>query len=341
MTIMIVSFTPKEIIFVSDTYRYFLKEGTTEDVLNHKLEIDHTNLKDHIESYETNCPKIHEGLICGGDGRFSDIIKDKNTPEQIIERLKHKGKLNAYWSCHIGELGKLTSIIYKNGEIETQEQTTDNIWFDSFALEIKEIFFKKYIAQFYMANTQEKIKIINEFFKEITALFNGLAGGTPQIAILNEKGFNYITTQNFTAYSLNWMPEKIETALATDFSWSSTEWTDILELPFTCDSKMLLFIHAYVHGFIFNNTGNPATIHRVHYLTLDGNGLPVTDCVIGGYCPNQSQFNAPYSVHTVAIVEKGSHTIKIRMRAMLANTTAWAFDRRLSILKGFYQGGTT
>jgi hypothetical protein len=147
--------------------------------------------------------------------------------------------------------------------------------------------------------------------------------------------------QDFTAYSFNWMPEKIETELATDFSWSSTEWTDILELSFECESKMLLFIHAYTNGNVFNATGSAGTVNKAHYLTIDGNSVPATDCIIGGYCPNNAQFSAPYSVHAVAIVEKGSHTLKIRMRAMVANTTAWAFDRRLTIIKGFYQGGTS
>jgi len=336
---MIVSFTPKEILFASDSFRYYLKEGTVEDVLSHKLEINHTNLKDHIETYETNCSKIHEGLICGGDGRFSDIITEgKNTPEQIIERLKRKGKLNAYWSCHVGELGKLTNITYKNGEIETKEQTTDNIWFDSFSPEIKEIFFKKYIMQFYLANTQEKIKIIHEFFKEITTLFNGLAGGTPQIAILNENGFNYIIPQNFTAYSLNWMPEKIETASATDYSWSSQTYTTILQLDFECESTMLLLILAHCHVW----SGLDREVVDVR-LTLDDVELNDSRIYLGSTDPISASANLYdcYSVHSVRIVVKGSHSLKLQMASGTTNFhTIYAKTRRLSIIKSFYQGGT-
>jgi len=340
---MIVSFTPKEILFASDRFRYYLKEGTVEDVLSHKLEINHTNLKDHIETYETNCSKIHEGLICGGDGRFSDIITEgKNTPEQIIERLKRKGKLNAYWSCHVGELGKLTNITYKNGEIETKEQTTDNIWFDSFSPEIKEIFFKKYIMQFYLANTQEKIKIINEFFKEVTALFGGTAGGVPQIATLNEKGFQWITTQNFTTYSLNWMPEKIETEASDEQSWAQTSWTPILELGFTCESTMLCFIHAYVRGSCTNiGSGNLIGENRL-ILELDGTNIETTFGIIGfAWLVPNGLIRGTYCPHTVAIIQKGMHTLKIKMRTLSTDIVAYAVDRRLSVIKGMYQGGTT
>jgi hypothetical protein len=347
---MIVAFTPKETLFVSDTFRYYLKEGTSEDVLDHRLEINHSNLKEHVEHYETDCPKIHKvtgntGLICGGDGRFSDIPEGlnegENTVTQILQRLKRKGNINAYWSCHIAQLGKLTSIIYKNGEIETTEQTTDNIWFDSFAPEIKEIFFKKYINFFYLATTQEKIKIINEFFKEVTALFGGLAGGKAEIAILNEQGFQWVRSQNFTAYSMNWCPEKIETESAVDIAISDTFFTDILELPFECESTMLLFISAYVNGYIYNNSANPAAMYKVHRLLLDGNYVPVTYCTIGGYCLSASHLDAPYSIHTVAIVVKGSHVLKIQMCAVQINSIAYAIQRRLTILKGFYQGGST
>jgi hypothetical protein len=343
---MIVSFTPKETVFISDTFRYYLKHGTIENVLNHTLEINHNNLKEHIETYETDAPKIHRitkniALICGGDGRFSDISEGlnecENTATQILQRLKRKGKLGAYWSCHIPQLGKLTSITYKNGEIETQEQTTDNIWFDSFAPEIKEIFFKKYINLFYLATTQEKIKIINEFFKEVTTLFNGLAGGTPQIAILNEKGFQQLTTQNFTTYALNWCPEKIETTATSQSAWSSTNWTDVLELAFECESTMLCIGFAHADAGLFHS-GSTQFNDTNWELTLDGNAVPATYAYLGGM---GEQWEGMYSAHVVLIVAKGSHTLRMRMRAAFVGVTAYARHRRLTILKGFYQGGAT
>lgn len=349
MTIIGVAFTPKETFCFSDRLRYYLTENTAEDVLNHRLEIDHTNLKEHIESYETNAPKIHKitkniALVSGGDGRFTDIIEGlntrKNTVTQILQRLKRKGKLNAYWNCHIAQLGKLTSIRYKNGEIELKEQTTDNIWFDSFAPEIKEIFFKKYINFFYLATTQEKIKIVNEFFKEVTELFGGLAGGKAEIAILNEQGVQWIRTQNFTTYASNWCPEKIETVSTTVYAWSSTDWTDILSLQFECESSMLALIFGYAY---FNYTNNESQNVKGASFRLLMDDVQITGTMgeTSSLVPTGGLLYGTYHIHTVAIKEKGTHVLKLQTRALTTYNSVGVYDRRLSILKGFYQGGTT
>lgn len=202
---MIVSYTPDEILFASDTFRYYLKSDTVKAVLEHTLEINHKNFKEHIEKIEFNKPKIHKitrntGLIAGGDGRLNDVIqnlnKRKNIPKQIMERLEQYDH-EAFWSCHVATVRKgkvqLTSIFYKNGKITTKQHIKDNISLDSFAPEMKDIFFKKYVMQFYISNTQEKIKILNEFFNEITELFNKLAGGNPKIAKIDSEGFKWIS----------------------------------------------------------------------------------------------------------------------------------------------------
>jgi hypothetical protein len=240
----------------------------------------------------------------------------------------------------VAQLGKLTSITYKNGEIETKEQTTDNIWFDSFAPEIKEIFFKKYINLFYLASTQEKIKIINEFFKEVTELFGGLAGGKAEIAVLNDQGFQWIRSQNFTTYSMNWCPEKIETSLATDVAWSSNAYTTILTLDnIQCESTMLLLIFAHCH--VWSGLDREIVDIRV---TLDDTELPESRMYLGTTDPISASANLYdcYSMHSVAIVPKGSHSLKLQIAAYSTNIhTVYAKRRRLSVLKGFYQGGTT
>lgn len=96
---MIVSYTPKEILFASDSFRYYLKPDTVQAVLEHQLEINRTNFKENIERIERNAPKIHKitrniGLCCGGDGTFNGIVqnlnKRKSIPKQIMERLKQK-----------------------------------------------------------------------------------------------------------------------------------------------------------------------------------------------------------------------------------------------------------
>jgi hypothetical protein len=142
-------------------------------------------------------------VCCGGDGEFSDVIeglnKRKNIPKQILQRLKQK-KLDrkAFWSCHIARFNKnknkveLCSIFYENGEIRTRENIKDNIEFSSFAPEMKDIFFKKYVMGFYLANTQEKIRILHEFFTEISKLYNNQAGGKLLVANVTEKGFKWL-----------------------------------------------------------------------------------------------------------------------------------------------------
>jgi len=354
MTIMIVSFTPKEILFASDSFRYFLKEGTTEDVLKHTLEIDRTNLKDHIETYETNCPKIHKitktcGLIAGGDSRFSDIIEGlntrKNITKQIMERLQQKGKLTAFWSCHIGRFRKgkaeLTSIVYEKGSINVKESVQDNISFDSFAPEMKDVFFKKYVYPFYLSDLKCKITILNEFFTEITQLFNGLAGGTPIIAKIDKDGFRWIAkpktshTQNFTTYSLNFMPEKIETQSTTQYAWSSSDETTILSLSFEGDSTMLLLILADCQLSCYD------PVFAGVKLYLDGVLLDDTVAQIGVTHLTAPYWYSNYSVHSVQIVTKGSHTLIMKFRSSVTNYYVYADARRLSILKSFYQGGTT
>lgn len=207
MTIMIVSYTPKQILFASDTFRYYLKPDTVKAVLEHTLEINHTNFKEHIETIEFNKSKIHRitrnvGLCCGGDGTFSDIIqnlnKRKSITKQILKRLKQKQcDHKAFWSCHVATVRKgkvqLTSIFYKNGKITTKQHTKDNIEFSSFTPEMKDIFFKKYVMLFYISNIKQKIQVVNEFFNEITELFNNLAGGEPKIAKIDSEGFQWIS----------------------------------------------------------------------------------------------------------------------------------------------------
>jgi len=351
MTILIVSFTPKEILFASDTFRYQLTENTSNAILNHTLEIDEHNLNDHIESYETDQPKIHKitrtiGLICGGDERFLDVIeglnKRKNIAKQILQRVQQKGKIKAFWGCHIGRVhnGKitLTSVIYESGKITINDHTKEDVTLDSFAPEMKKRF---PFMVFYLANTQEKITVINEFFKETTARYGGLAGGTPQIATLNENGFQWIHPHNFTGYSLNWMPEKIETMASSELAWSSQDWTDILSLGFECESTMLCIILIDARGSIKKDAGT-AEANAEYRLLLDGNYMSGTFGWIGKveFTVNEI-LHGHYSMHTVAIVPKGSHTLTMQMIANIGGSTARAYDRRLTIIKGFYQGGTT
>jgi hypothetical protein len=362
MTILPISYTPTQIVLASDMFGYWLKKGVLEEVLNQKLQITHENLKECVERIERDRPKIHRltknmAVCCGGDSSFSDIIQNLNTrkdvPKQILARLKNK-KLNAFWTCHIPKFNKktgkceLTDIVYDRGTVKTKENTQDNISFDSFALETKDLFFKKYVMAFYVGNTEEKTKVIQEFFSEITELFQGDAGGQAVIAKIDKDGFKWIVkpkqsrAQNFTAYSHNWCPEKIETTATTEYAWSDQTFTVVLELSFECESTMLLFISAFAAGQIKNvSLADWSMCLANFHLKIDGSFVATTEALLGSPLQQGKKFLASYSTHSVAILPKGSHTLQLCMRAEYSGTTAYCTSRRLTIMKGFYQGGAT
>lgn len=135
------------------------------------------------------------------------------------------------------------------------------------------------------------------------------------------------TFQDFTGYSYNWCPEKLETMSATTVSWTSGSWTDILTLNVECESTMLLLIFAHCHCY---NATATAVVHR---LNIDD--VPLTDTYVEHY----SRGN--YSVHSVKIATKGSHHIDMTMALGGAGGTVYGYERRVTVLKSFYQGGTT
>jgi hypothetical protein len=355
MTINIIGFTPTEIIFASDEKRYYPKKDVVEKTLSGEIQIDHKNLREYIAEIETDVPKIRQlgkstALIYGGTGDFLDVIEGlnehENISDQITERLKCKEKITAYWNCHVAQLGKLTTIIYKNGEIETKEQVTENIWLSSFVPEVKDIFFKRYITAFYLGDTEEKTAVLQEFFKEITELFHGDVGGLPVIARISKDGFEWIVKPKvlpfacFTGYSNNWCPEKLETMSTTSLSWSSTDWTNVLDLQFECESTMLIVAFAFMDTEMYR--ASAGSLFGFVKLTLDDVDLPATQAVLyedGGN--GLTAFEVPVHIHTVFTALKGVHHLKIAMRVYSSSYTIWGYSRRLSILKGFYQGGTT
>lgn len=360
MTVLVVSYTASEIVLVSDEFKYVLKNGVLGDVLSRKLEITHTNLNEHVERIERDSFKIHPltqnmALCCSGDTSFSDIIQDLNVCEdvsvQILARLQNKN-LNAFWTCHIAKFNEqtgkaeLTSIIYDRGTIKTKESTQGNISLDSFAPETADLFFKKYVMDFYISNTEEKVKIIQEFFKEITEIFDGNAGGIPIIAKIDKDGFRWVSrpkllpVQNFTNYSSTWCPEKLETLSTTSVSWSSTDWTNVLDLQFECESTMLIVAFAFMDTELYR--ASAGSLFGYVKLTLDDVDLPATQTAIyedGG--TGLTAFEVPVHIHTVFTAPKGIHHLKIAMCVYSSSYTIWGFARRLSVLKGYYQGGTT
>jgi len=135
--------------------------------------------------------------------------------------------------------------------------------------------------------------------------------------------------QDFTAYSFNWMPEKIETVSTTQIAWSSSDFTTILELSFECESTMMCLIFSSCH---FQNQPNYQMDWQV---TLDDVTLDSTFQIAGDI------LYIAQGTHFVKIVEKGSHTLKLQMRRASGSGVIYATTRRLTILKSFYRGGTT
>jgi hypothetical protein len=359
MTIAITFFSKNEILLVSDQFRYLLKENVVKDTLTHKLEVTHKNFEECVQSIYHDAPKIfrfgkNTGIIAVGDSRFSSILttlnKRGNIRKQVLEELK-KRKQEGFWCCRIGkynmkkEQAEMVTITYENGKVNIIEHDQDNIGFDSFSPEMKDVFFKKYATIFYIGNTEEKSMVVKEFFDEISKLYNNNAGGQAVIAKIDKDGFAWIIKPkqsnfaNFTTYAYNWCPEKIETQSTTEVAWSQQAYTIVLELTFECESTMLLLILAHAQGRLYStDAGHKGFSFR---LTLDDTELPDTVMRFIGYHSAGNYRQDNYSVHNVAIKTKGSHSLKLQMYTESSNCILYTYGRRLSILKGFYQGGTT
>jgi len=173
------------------------------------------------------------------------------------------------------------------------------------------------------------------FLAALTPIFTGYVDGWQFHA-----GDQIPAFQDFTAYSFNWCPEKIETSLATDTSWSSDTWTTVLTLPFDCDSTMLCLVFVYAQSQVVRPTEGIAIAY--FRLLLDDSEMPITNGWIGSnQCHANQQLTGDYSLHTIAIVVKGTHNIKLQMKCYASSMIVYAYNRRLSVLKGFYNGGTT
>jgi hypothetical protein len=135
------------------------------------------------------------------------------------------------------------------------------------------------------------------------------------------------TFQDFTTYAYNWCPEKIETTSATTVSWASASWTDILTLNLECESTMLLLIFAHCHCYNGDASDQGFLLH------FDDVSLAETYVIHDG--------RGNYSVHSVKIATRGSHHIDMKMVRGGSSGTVYGYERRLTTLKGFYQGGTT
>lgn len=208
MTITIAWFSPEQILFVADKFTYTIPNAILKPFLNGSKQITHQNMKKIVMKAEQTTPKIHKlsknkGIIFGGLRTLEDAIQKlnprKNLTKQIVEKLKqHKEKTK--WSCIIGSYKKkrceCIHIIYINGNVQTRQITNrinEGITIDAFSTEIMELFKLKYVHLLLLSTTlEEQIQTFKQFFCEITTLFEGLAGGEPQIAKIDKKGFQWV-----------------------------------------------------------------------------------------------------------------------------------------------------
>jgi len=148
--------------------------------------------------------------------------------------------------------------------------------------------------------------------------------------------------QDFTTYSHKWMPEKLETTLSTSLSWTYDTWTDVLELVFDCESKMMCLIFGYANAMIHNDNAGIQDCTMGLELNIDGAYIAGTLGYVGlESLAASGHLHGCYGTHTVIILEKGSHTLKMRIARLAGDATAYVTERRITILKGFYQGGAT
>ena len=148
--------------------------------------------------------------------------------------------------------------------------------------------------------------------------------------------------QDFTTYSYKWMPEKLETTLSTSLSWTYDTWTDVLELVFDCESKMMCLIFGYANAMIHNDNAGIQDCTMGLELNIDGAYIAGTLGYVGlESLAASGHLHGCYGTHTVIILEKGSHTLKMRIARLAGDATAYVTERRITILKGFYQGGAT
>lgn len=204
MTICITTFNPEQLVFACDQLTYHWKNNFLEDFFNGKIKFDHTNLKTYIKRVEKSEPKIiqlnsHMAIMRGGDVKLNSVVEDlkkANIKQQIIQRLKQLNITPSIWECAIGQFTKnkccVEFISYHNGIIKTEQHIIGQT-INSLSQEIVDIFQKEYATNLFFAETNtEKIRILNQFFNKITELYDGLAGGTPIIAIINREGFKWL-----------------------------------------------------------------------------------------------------------------------------------------------------
>jgi hypothetical protein len=167
MTLILVDYTPSQILFASDTYRYHLREGWQPE-----------NFEKFIEKIDKNHPKIYPiskntVIACGGSEDYSffaiyiaSLVKDKCT---------------------------LKTVNIENGKVKFSTAKENAIYFASFSPKITDIFKAKHLFPVTVAPAlEDKTHAIKLFFEEASETFKGLVDPKPILAKLDHEGFTWI-----------------------------------------------------------------------------------------------------------------------------------------------------
>lgn len=140
-------------------------------------------------------------------------------------------------------------------------------------------------------------------------------------------GDQVVAFQDFTTYSYRWMPKEIKTSSTSQYSWSSTSWTDVLTLTWTQEFDCLALIFMYC--YFATDAANYGFIRVLLDDTeLDSsNGLQL-------YVAGWTSFGQVPNMHFVQNIDKGSHTLKIQIQSGVADKFVYATERRLTVLTG-------
>ena len=204
MTIVITYLDKDKILFFGDFFKYFVRHS---DEAETAKGITPQNFDRLVHHYETNRIKIRKlsnsmVLADAGDDVTNEIVgnidPDENMPSQIIARL---GKLPAYklkninWSARIGiwirNRAILYSIICENNIMRAFESTGRFFALDTFE-PLYNLFKTAYLKAFDLSTTDSgKKRVVQDFFNDVSDLYDGRAGGKLKCAKLDRGEFKW------------------------------------------------------------------------------------------------------------------------------------------------------
>lgn len=150
--------------------------------------------------------------------------------------------------------------------------------------------------------------------------------------------------QDFTAYSYNWMPDKLETVSPDDYANLTGDWTTVLMLDdIDLDSTMIIILWGWAYVTATRKIGQGSGNTYVYLRLLVDDTDAYCFCLIGGILDAGDPFAGCYAPHLAISLTKGSHNIKMQARVWNAtyNDGTIHAGRRLSLITAYGEGGTS